>query len=518
MAKWWLTAWGLAAVAFGGASLIVPLYVVELGGDAFTLGVLFASASFVGVPGALVFGNLADRTGRRRVFALAAMGVTAATMAAIPLFDAIAPVVAANALLWLGFAAATPVLTLLVVADEPEDRWSAAIARLNTYQGVGWALGLAAGFVVIAVGSRLTSVLAAQRAFFVSCAVAAAVAFALGARTLPPDPERAPTPRRLSRFVRAAGRFNVRGAAFPFTPGRVDVRGLDPRRFRERFTPQLAVYFLAVFLFSAGFGTFFAPLPAYLSVVGYGPDAIFGLYLLLNVGAAETSTGGSGSSGGGGGVSAPSDPTASVTSGEATSITDADPAAPGTTVSVGQTSVESITFEDDDVTGTASVSELADVPGDAPTLAPDRAVAAVFEIEVPDSQTDRSATLEFELTTDEVSDAGLDPDEIAVLRGVESEYQELDTDVTVADDTVTVVADTPGFSTFLVSSSESEPATPDQETETPEPETETPESDAETPESETETPEPEPEEQAGFGAVVALVALLAAVLITRRTR
>lgn len=286
MAKGWLTAWGLAAVAFGGASLIVPLYVVELGGDAFTLGVLFASASFVGVPGALVFGNLADRTGRRRVFALAAMGVTAATMAAIPLFDAIAPVIAANALLWLGFAAATPVLTLLVVADEPEDRWSAAIARLNTYQGVGWALGLAAGFVVIAVGSRLTSVLAAQRAFFVSCAVAAAVAFALGARTLPPDPERAPTPRRLSRFVRAAGRFNVRGAAFPFTPGRVDVRGLDPRRFRERFTPQLAVYFLAVFLFSAGFGTFFAPLPAYLSVVGYGPDAIFGLYLLLNVGAA----------------------------------------------------------------------------------------------------------------------------------------------------------------------------------------------------------------------------------------
>lgn len=53
MSERWLPAWGLAALAFGGASLIVPLYVVELGGDAFALGVLFASASFVGVPGAL---------------------------------------------------------------------------------------------------------------------------------------------------------------------------------------------------------------------------------------------------------------------------------------------------------------------------------------------------------------------------------------------------------------------------------------------------------------------------------
>ena len=288
MAKWWLTAWGLAAIAFGGASLIVPLYVVELGGDAFTLGILFASASFVGVPGALVFGNLADRTGKRRFFALAAMATTAGTMAAIPLLDSIAPVIVANALLWLGFAAATPVLTLLIVGDEPEEQWSRLIARLNTYQGIGWALGLATGFVIIAVGSRALGVLAAQRAFFFFCSACAVVALVLGSRTLPPDPGSAaePTPRRLSRFVRAAGRFNIRGASFPFTPGRIDVRGLNPRKFRDRFTPTLATYFAAVFLFFTGFGVFFAPLPAYLSGVGFGSDAIFGLYLVLNVGAA----------------------------------------------------------------------------------------------------------------------------------------------------------------------------------------------------------------------------------------
>jgi len=288
MTERWLPAWGLTSVALGGASLIVPLYVVELGGTAASLGVLFATGSFVGVPGALVFGNLADRTGKRRVFVVGAMLVTVATMIAIPLLGEIPLVVLANAVLWFGFAAAIPVLTLLAVAGEPEDRWSSLIARLNKYQGVGWALGLALGFLVIAGGSRVVDTVTAQRYFFFACAICAGLGLALGARTLPPDPRpgKEPSPRRLRRRVREAARFNIRGAAFPFTPGRFDVRDLHPRKFRERFTPHLALYFAAVFLFFTGFGVFFAPLPAYLAGVGYTSSEIFALYLVLNVGAA----------------------------------------------------------------------------------------------------------------------------------------------------------------------------------------------------------------------------------------
>lgn len=54
MSERWLYGWALTAIAFGGASLIVPLYVIELGGDALVLGVLFSTGAFVGVPGALV--------------------------------------------------------------------------------------------------------------------------------------------------------------------------------------------------------------------------------------------------------------------------------------------------------------------------------------------------------------------------------------------------------------------------------------------------------------------------------
>jgi len=288
MTERWLTAWGLAAVAFGGASLIVPLYVVELGGGAFALGILFAVASFAGVPGALVFGNLADRTGKRRVFVLFAIAIAVLTMGAIPLLESIPFVIVANGLLWFGFAAATPVLTLLVVAGEPEGRWVTLIARLNKFQGIGWAVGLALGFAVIAATTRTVATITAQRLFIGVCALSAGAGLVLAARTLPRDPApgREPSPRRLRRSLRKAGRFNVRGAAFPFTPTRFDPRGLHPRRLVARFSPSLGLYFAAVLVFFTGFGVFFAPLPAYLAEVGYGSDGIFGLYLVLNVGAA----------------------------------------------------------------------------------------------------------------------------------------------------------------------------------------------------------------------------------------
>lgn len=289
MSDRWLYGWGLAAIGLGGASLVVPLYAVELGGGPVTLGILAATAAAVGAPGALVVGRLADRTGGRRVYVLGAVAVVAGGLAVVASAESIPVVVAANAAIWLAFAAATPVLTLLVVVDAPEAEWSDRIARLNEWQGVGWALGLLVGFLVIVGGERLIGLdsTTALRAVCLVCAASAGVGWLVAARTLPGDPTGpAPAPRRLRRALRGAARFGVRGAGFPFTPGRVDLRGLHPRRFVRRFTPGLALYFAAVVLVFAGFGVFFAPLPAYLAAAGFGSDAVFGLYLGLNVGAA----------------------------------------------------------------------------------------------------------------------------------------------------------------------------------------------------------------------------------------
>ncbi len=281
-------AWALASTALGGASLIVPLYVVELGGTAYTLGVMAAMAAFLGVPGALVAGPFADRSGRHRSVVILTFSTIAFALIAIPLVESAAAIIVINGLIWLAFAAAIPVLTLLAVADVPESEWSARIALLNKYQGGGWAAGLALGALISIIGSYWLDPQSVQRLLLVSYALIAgggilgAVRWVPRATAIEPHPDS----RRVRRAIARATRFNVRGVTFPLTPGRLDVRDLHPRVFVDRFTPPLGLYFIALFLGFAGFAAFFAPLPAYLSDAPFTNGEIFGLYVISSLAAA----------------------------------------------------------------------------------------------------------------------------------------------------------------------------------------------------------------------------------------
>ncbi|WP_435063695.1 MFS transporter [Halobaculum sp. EA56] len=286
----WLVAWGLGSVSVGAASLLVPLYVVRLGGDPFELGLLGAVAAFVGAPGALVWGRLADRTSNPRGIVLFSLAGVAVLLGAIPLFSSIPVVVLGNALLWLAFAAAGPVLTLLVVADVPEREWTHEIALLNKYQGYGWAAGLLLGIAWSATAGRVLSPTATQQSLFVACAATAIAAAALLARWMPtPSRHRIARvdPERVGRLL-SVGRRGVRGATVVFTPNRLywSTRQFDPARVADRFTPTLAAYFLGVVLFFTGFSAFFAPLPLYLTDVGFSSDLVYGLYLVSSLGSA----------------------------------------------------------------------------------------------------------------------------------------------------------------------------------------------------------------------------------------
>lgn len=288
MARWWLSAWALGSVAFGGASLLVPLYVVELGGDALDLGVLAAVAAFVGVPAAIVVGRRADLHGRRRRYVIAVLGALTGVLAVLPLLEAIPAVIAANGIIWLGFAAAMPVLTLLAVAEAPAYAWGSEIARLNKYQGAGWALGLAIGTGWTAVVGVIVDPTVAIQTCFWALAALAGGGLVAGIRTLPADPI-APEPvsgPRLRSALRRTGGINVRAATFPITVARVDLGRTDPRRLIDRFTPSLALYFIAITAMFAGFSAFFAPLPAFLTDQGLASDGVFALYLVSSVASA----------------------------------------------------------------------------------------------------------------------------------------------------------------------------------------------------------------------------------------
>jgi MFS family permease len=288
----WLYSWALGAVAFGGASLLVPLYVVQLGGTAVDLGVLAASAALVAAPGAILFGRLGNRIDQRRPLVLGTLATVAGVLAAVPLLESVLAVIAANALLWLMVSSIPPVLTMLVVDDAPESAWTERIGRLNKYQGYGWAGGLVLGTVWPFVGSRLLAPASVTPALFWVLAGCAGVGVVGAVGSLPRS---APTrhvigERRVRKIARAlsTSRRGVKGATFAFSPNRLywTTRAIHPRRLLARLDRALALYLTAALLFFTGFAAFWAPLPLFFTEIAFDSGQIFALYLTSSVASA----------------------------------------------------------------------------------------------------------------------------------------------------------------------------------------------------------------------------------------
>lgn len=281
----WLYAWGGANVAIGVASLLVPLYVVQLGGDAVALGVLWFATSMAMAPSSLAVGPITDRFGHQRTIVLVGFAGIAVSFAILPLLGTVAAVVVADAALWLFVAAVTPVLTTLVLADAPQNRWNGRIARLNKYQGYGWTAGLVLGSVwTLLVGVRLSPV-ETQRALLWLCTAVVAVCTVAAARSLPSEP----SARGLRGRLRSRpSRRDVRAVFSPLLPGRVVslARSTDLRGLLTGLSRPLLVYFAAVSVFFAGFSVFSAPLPDFLTKAGFGDDAVFALYVVSSLASA----------------------------------------------------------------------------------------------------------------------------------------------------------------------------------------------------------------------------------------
>ncbi|WP_251329435.1 MFS transporter [Haloplanus pelagicus] len=294
MRERWLYAWGLGSVAFGGASLLVPLYIVQLGGSAVQLGLLAATAAGIGAPGAILFGRLANRITHRRPLVLVTLLVGGVVLALVPTLTDITAVIVANAALWLVVGSIAPVLTMLVVDDAPEAVWDERIGLLNAYQGYGWAAGLVLGTVWPLVGRRVFDTATVTPALFWLLAGCADASTVWAARSLPRS---APTDhvtsarqaRRIARLLSASNR-GVKTATFAFSPNRLywTTRGLHPRRLldRDRRPPALTTYLVAATLFFTGFAVFWAPLPLFLTDVGFDSGTIFGVSLAASAASA----------------------------------------------------------------------------------------------------------------------------------------------------------------------------------------------------------------------------------------
>lgn len=285
----WLYPWALGSIAFGGASLLIPLYIVQLGATPFQLGVLAATAAAIGAPGAILFGRLANRLDRRRTLLLITLTTVAVALASIPFMTNVTAIIVVNAGLWLVVAAVAPVLTMIVVDDVPESAWSQRIGLLNKYQGYGWAGGLVLGTVWPLVSIRVLDAGTATRVLFWLLAACAAASVVGVARTVPrPATDGHLTGerkvRRVTRLV-TNSRRGIKGVTFAFSPNRLywTTRDIDLRRLTGRLDSTIGLYLVAAGLFFTGSAAFWAPLPLLLSETGFTTGQIFGLYLVASL-------------------------------------------------------------------------------------------------------------------------------------------------------------------------------------------------------------------------------------------
>ena len=236
-------------------------------------------------------------------------------------------------------------------------------------------------------------------------------------------------------------------------------------------------------------------------------------------GAGDTEGGATGGATGGGGMS----PIAS----ESKSITDEAPSESGMTVQFSQGAVNSVTFSEGAEGGSIDVEEYDGTPPGAPDTG-DRPVMEGVTITPSEEHRDTTATIQITVDQTEVLRADATAEDLAVLKATDTGYQTLDTAVVDDNGDVVLEAETPGFSTFIVStnegdiestddsdsSSDSDSNTGSEGTAT---ETATPGDDVVEPsDPNTDSETMEPDEQPGFALGTAIVALSLAMLIARR--
>ncbi|NJE42497.1 MFS transporter [Thermococcus sp. GR6] len=133
-------------VATGGSSALVSLYLLELGGNASTVGLTFALASLASMLGALFWGKLSDKTLRRKPFILLGFASVPLFLTLMALARTPAQLIAINTAYAFFLASTLSVPIALVLRSVRKHSWDYGIGKFNEISGWGWVLGLVLGF------------------------------------------------------------------------------------------------------------------------------------------------------------------------------------------------------------------------------------------------------------------------------------------------------------------------------------------------------------------------------------
>ncbi len=270
----WFIGYFFSNLASGLISPLIPLYVLlYLKLSVLYVGIASAIVSTASVPVLILWGNLSDRYGRRKVFIVLGFVGGGASLFGVMFASNIWLFVGILSLFQIIVMASVPVATMIIIENSARESWPNVISRFNMVASVGNVVGLAAGAISIV----WVSLDAKMLVFLYIAAGAVYILAGLMVHLLIPEPVKKIQRKRLASI------YSVRIVEkLRFFPSNM-IHIISPRQHSDRSISGATWGFLAscAFLMFA-FQVFFVPFPAYMIDIQKSSDLIIYLMYLGN--------------------------------------------------------------------------------------------------------------------------------------------------------------------------------------------------------------------------------------------
>ena len=134
--------------AVGGLWIIVPLYILSLGGSVIDVGITFSVFNFSQILSGIIWGYIIDRFHKRKVFLVFTHIIMSALILSLFFISEIYFIVVIFGLINFFFVGSHPVISLLLMETNPKTTWSRLYSRLRTLSHFGQLIGVVPGILL----------------------------------------------------------------------------------------------------------------------------------------------------------------------------------------------------------------------------------------------------------------------------------------------------------------------------------------------------------------------------------
>ncbi len=273
----WFTSYLFSNLAAGLTSPLIPLYVVlYLHDTVLQVGIVSSLSSAAAVPSLIVWGNLSDYIGRRKIFILTGFFGSFLTLLQIIFVADLAGYIIMLVSFQILAMAAVPVSTLLILETRQENEWPQVMSTFSMVSAIGTVIGLGAGSLIIVFWHYfwvIPAIYLISSFVYLTAAVIALVVL--------PEPHRNILRTRIAHVF--SFRTIERARHFPSHVIHIIPFGKN-REHTHSLTPVTWKYLITTTWLMFGFQIFVVPFPVFFIDVGHaGETEVFLLYLINGI-------------------------------------------------------------------------------------------------------------------------------------------------------------------------------------------------------------------------------------------